>query len=71
MNNKENHKLKYFSELDVINRTCLTPDAFCNALEMIEKKYHSREEILKTLPNGIRKVVIFDKYDNKIAERYK
>jgi hypothetical protein len=52
---------KAMRELEIASQTCNTGDALHNAIESIVRKYGASERVVKTWPNGLKKVQILDR----------
>ena len=60
---------KAMAELETAGRTCQTGDALAAAIESIVKKYSATERVVKTWPNGLKRVRVLDS-DGLIVGEY-
>jgi hypothetical protein len=52
---------KAMREMEVVNRTCNTPNALISGISQIVARYGATEEISKDFGNGLVRVEILDK----------
>ena len=62
------HNQNILKAIDDINRTCQDPERHQKELEKLMEKYGTAQEIVKTLPNGIKLFRILDQDGLTIGE---